>query len=90
MAGQKSMAIALILSVILTGIGNVYNGLTTRGIVEFVIGIVFNLLGMYVSGIFTIISLVWWIYAVYDTYTCTNDINNNQSIPKFLTKLYLE
>ena len=90
MAEQKNLIIALILSVIFTGIGNVYNGLTMRGIVEFVIGFVINAIGAFVLPIFTYVGIIWWIYALYDTYVCTNAINNNQAIPKFLTQFDLE
>ncbi len=87
---EKNMIIALVLSFIFTGIGNVYDGLVKRGLVEFVVGVILNLLGMNVSSIFTYIAIIWWAYALYDTYVCTNAINNNQAIPKFLTQFDLE
>ncbi|RAP54573.1 MAG: hypothetical protein BZ137_01425 [Methanosphaera sp. rholeuAM130] len=87
---EKNMIIAVILSLIITGLGNVYNGLITRGAVEFVIGLVLGLLGMYVSIIFSIIGIVWALYVIYDTYLCTNAINNNQAIPLLLTQIDLQ
>ena len=87
---QKNMIIALVLSFIITGLGNIYNGLTTRGIAEFVIALVIGLLGAYVSGIFSYIGILWVIYVLYDTYLCTNAINNNDEIPLFLTQIDLQ
>lgn len=87
---EKNMLIAIILGLLITGLGQVYNGLITRGIVSFVIGLIIGLLCSYVSSIFLIISLIWIIYVLYDTYICTNAINNNQAIPKFLTQIDLE
>ena len=87
---QKNMIIALVLSLIVTGLGNVYNGLAARGIAEFIIALIIGLLGAYVSGIFTFIGLLWVIYVLYDTYLCTNAINNNQEIPLFLTQINLQ
>ncbi|MBO7718896.1 MAG: hypothetical protein J6S29_01955 [Methanosphaera sp.] len=79
--GQKNMIIALVLSFLFTGIGNVYNGLIKRGILEFVVAVVINMIHYMVtpqlnSPLFIIISFLWWVYALYDTYQCTNAINN--------------
>jgi TM2 domain-containing membrane protein YozV len=87
---EKNMIIALVLSFFVTGLGNVYNGLTMRGLVEFVIAIVLGLLNMYVSSIFVIIALLWALYVLYDTYQCTNAINNNETIPLLLTQIDLQ
>ncbi len=87
---QKNLAIALILSFIVTGLGLAYDGLYKRGIVCFVIGLIISLLILYVSTIFMILSLFWFVYVLYDTYVCTEAINNNQPIPKFLTQIDLE
>lgn len=89
MAEEKSLILALILSFFLS-VGNVINGLTTRGIVELVITIVLTLLGMYVSGIFSFIELIYWIYVLYDTYACNKAVNEGTEIPQFLFFLDLE
>jgi len=36
---DKNMALALIFSFLITGAGNIYNGLEKRGLVEFFVGI---------------------------------------------------
>lgn len=84
------MIIALVLSFFITGLGLVYDGLVKRGIVSFVIGLVFGLLNLYVSSIFQYVALIWALYILYDTYQCTKAINNNQAIPLFLTQVDLE
>ena len=89
MAEEKSLILALILSFFFC-LGNVINGLTTRGIVEFVIMIVLNILGIYVSGIFSFIYFIYWIYVLYDTYACNKAVNEGTEIPQFLFFMDLE
>lgn len=88
---EKNMIIALILSFLITGLGLVYDGLVTRGIVSFVIGLLFGLI-IYVtsSTIIQLISIIYSLYVLYDTYVCTKAINENQPIPLFLTQVDLQ
>lgn len=86
---EKSMVISLILSVFFY-IGNVYNGLVKRGLIEFIIGIILNILYYTVYTPLGLLVFIWWVYVLYDTYQCTNAINNNEAIPKFLTQFDLE
>ncbi|MBQ6218582.1 MAG: hypothetical protein IJJ47_02510 [Methanosphaera sp.] len=86
---EKNMVIALILSVFFY-IGNVYNGLVKRGLIEFIIGIILNILYYTVYTPLGLLVFIWWVYVLYDTYQCTNAINNNEAIPKFLTQFDLE
>lgn len=65
---SKNMALALIISFIFTGLGIAYAGDVKRGLIIFVLGIVFNILGLSVSAFFSIISIVIWIYGMYATY----------------------
>lgn len=87
---EKNMIIALILSFLITGLGLAYDGLYVRFIVALVIGILITLITNLVTFVFSIVSFIWFIYVLYDTYQCTNAINNNQTIPKFLTKFDLQ
>lgn len=84
------MIIAIVLSILITGLGLIYDGLVKRGIVSFVVALIFSLLSRTVSSLFAIIGLIWALYVIYDTYQCTNAINNNQAIPLFLTQVELE
>lgn len=72
---SKSMAISLILSFLFLGIGLAYLGLVKRWLVAVVIAIVLTML-------IAPIGIIWNLYLLYDTYACTNAINNAQSIPK--------
>ncbi|WP_162685737.1 hypothetical protein [Methanosphaera sp. BMS] len=90
MMGHKNYIIALLLSFFINGLGNIYNGLITRGLVELVISVVISLLHVFVSSIFFYIAILWFIYVLYDTYACTRAINNNQAIPLFLTQIDLQ
>lgn len=87
---EKNMIIALVLSFLINGLGLIYDGLITRGIVSFVIGIILSILNFYVSSIFGLIGLIWFIWVLYDTYQCTNAINENRPIPLFLTQIDLQ
>ena len=61
---EKNMVIALVF----TGIGIVYAGDVKKGLIFFAASIVLNLLGMWVSFIFSWISILVWAYALYQTY----------------------
>ena len=72
---QKNMAIAIILSILLTGIGIAYAGDVKKGLIYFAIAIVLNILGMWVSFIFSILSIILWVYALYQTYLEVKAVN---------------
>ena len=72
---EKSMAIALIISFFLTGLGIAYAGDVKKGLIFFVIGVILNILGMWVHIAFAIISLIFWIYALYATYQEVKAVN---------------
>ena len=58
---EKSMVIALIISLIFTGLGIAYAGDTKKGVIIFAIAVILNILGMWVSTIFYIISFFVWL-----------------------------
>ena len=72
---QKNMAIAIIISFLLTGLGIAYAGDVKKGLIYFAIAIVLNILGMWVSFIFSILSIILWIYALYQTYLEVKAVN---------------
>ena len=72
---EKNMIIALIISFIFTGLGIAYAGNVQKGIIFFAIGVVLNILGMWVHMIFAIVSLIFWIYALYATYQEVKAVN---------------
>lgn len=86
----KNVYIAVILSLLLTGLGNVYNGLTKRGIVEFLIAFILGLFSRRVHWILGLFAFAFILYALYDTYDCATAINENKRIPLFLDKYDIE
>ena len=85
----KNIYIAMILSLLVTGLGNIYNGLYKRGIAEFAISIVMGLLN-FVIPYLGLIGLAWLLYVLYDTYGCTTAINENKRIPLFVNNIDLQ
>ena len=65
---SKNMILALIISFIFTGLGIAYAGDVKRGLMIFLVGIVFNILGLAVLAIFSLLGIVIWIYGLYATY----------------------
>ncbi|MBQ6100438.1 MAG: hypothetical protein IJL02_11335 [Methanobrevibacter sp.] len=63
-----NMKVALLISVIFSGLGLAYLGDVKKGLTYFGITIVLNVLGMWVSSIFSFISILVWLYALYLTY----------------------
>ena len=94
---KKSVLLGCLLSFFITGIGNVYAGLTKRGIVEFVISLLINSF-IPVTPDFLVdlnsyilyLALIWEIYVIYDTYRCIKAINSNQEVPLFLKFINLK
>ncbi len=72
---EKNMVVALVISFIFTGLGIAYAGDFQKGIIFFAIAIVLNVLGFWVSPIFSIISIAFWAYALYATYQEVNAVN---------------
>lgn len=69
------MALALILSILLAGIGLVYADDVKRGIIIFVAVVVLSFIGPATLFIGNIIAVVLWIYGIYATYQQVNAIN---------------
>lgn len=96
-SSKKSVMLGCLLSFFITGIGNVYAGLTKRGIIEFIISLIINsfipvtpdYLVDFNSYIFYM-ALIWEIYVIYDTYRCIKAINSNQEVPLFLKFINLK
>ena len=72
---EKNMAIALIISFILSGLGIAYAGDVKKGVIIFAITVVCNILNLYVSSLFLILSIIVWAYGLYATYLEVNLVN---------------
>ena len=71
-----SLLILVVLAFFIIGIGQIYLGLTKKGIMLFV--------GAIISGFLMLIYIGWiiwfviWIYAIYDAYNSANRLNNGE------------
>jgi TM2 domain-containing membrane protein YozV len=72
---QRSPVVAAILSVIVCGLGQIYNGQLAKGIVYFIIAVICGLLIIAVIGI--ILLPIWWIIGIIDAYKTAEKINAN-------------
>ena len=70
---QKSPILAAVLSFLIIGLGQIYLGLTKKGIILFVLAIISGILMFVYIGF--ILWLLVWIYAMYDGYNSANKIN---------------
>ena len=70
----KDMFLALLISFILIGLGIAYAGNRKKGIVLFVVGFVFSILGIGIS-ICSVIGILIWVYGLYETYNQVKIVN---------------
>ena len=73
MTVQKNEAISVLLTIILAGLGHLYVGKIKRGLVFIVITIVMWILAATV--ILSPITVIWYLYAIYDSYQLTKKHN---------------
>ena len=72
---KKNMIIALVLSLIWSGLGLIYAGDVQKGIILAVIAIIAEVLYLFVNQIFGIVVFIIWIYSLYATYNEVKAIN---------------
>jgi TM2 domain-containing membrane protein YozV len=70
---KKNPLIALILSLIITGVGQIYNGQVIKGVILLVVFFI-------VFVIFWPLALIVWLFGMYDAYTTAGKINNGDRI----------
>jgi TM2 domain-containing membrane protein YozV len=70
---KKNPLIALILSLIITGVGQIYNGQVRKGVILLVVFFI-------VFVIFWPLALIVWLFGMYDAYTTAGKINNGDRI----------
>ncbi len=80
-AGKKNPVIALILSLIVTGLGQIYNDQLGKGILYFIIALFFGLLIFIIIGI--ILLPIWWIIGIVDAYKTAELINQGKDASGF-------
>lgn len=75
---EKNMALALLISFFLTGLGIAYAGDVKKGVSIFALSIILNIISIYAFGlILGIIVFVLWVYGMYATYLEVNSYNGN-------------
>ena len=72
---NKNMIIALVLSLIWSGLGLIYAGDVQKGIILAVIAIIAEVLYLFVNQIFGIVVFIIWIYSLYATYNEVKAVN---------------
>lgn len=70
---RKSLGLIILLSVIIYGLGQIYLGLTKRGLTILIVGyaiaiVLWNFLPFYLSGIFIVGYWIWQIVDAYKSY----------------------
>ena len=72
---EKNPVLALILSLLIVGLGQVYNGQTVKGLIFFIVAVIIGF-----TGIGLIISFLIWLYAMYDAYNTAQRINEGENV----------
>ena len=75
---EKSPILAAILSFLIVGVGQIYLGLTKKGIILFFAAMVSGVLTLLLIG--WILWLIVWLYSIYDAYNSANKINAGISV----------
>ena len=70
---EKSAGLAAVLSFLLVGLGQVYLGLTKKGIILFILAVISVFLWVIIVGF--ILGLLVWGYSIYDAYNSAEKIN---------------
>ena len=78
MNSDKSPGLAALLSFLIIGLGQVYIGLTKKGIMLFIAAIISGVLMMIVIGWIT--WLIVWAYAIYDAYNSAEKMRNGIAV----------
>lgn len=77
-SGEKSLVLAVILSVIFPGLGQIYLGLNQKGIL-FIVGYIISAILIFLLIGFILVFVVW-IWALVDVVQSTNAINNGEYV----------
>lgn len=75
---DKSPGLAAVLSFLIIGLGQVYLGLTKKGIILFVAAVISGVLMLFIIGWIT--WLIVWAYAIYDAYNSGEKMRNGIAV----------
>jgi len=71
---MKSTGIAAVLAVLVPGLGHIYLGKITEGIVFLVLGVILGVIGL-LTLFLIFLPIVFWIWQIYDAYNKSNQYN---------------
>lgn len=71
------MVLALVISVLFSGLGLLYTKEYLKGIIIFVVSVIVSIISMKVTNYVGFISIIVWIYGLYCTYKSVNEYNAN-------------
>ena len=77
-SGEKNIVLAIILSVILPGLGQIYLGLDNKGAIFLIAYVISAILILVLIGF--LLCAVIWIWALIDTIISTNSINRGEEV----------
>ncbi len=72
---KKNMILAMVLSIIWSGLGLIYAGNIQKGIIIAVLAVIFEILFYLVANIFGLLIFIIWIYSLYATYKEVKAVN---------------
>jgi TM2 domain-containing membrane protein YozV len=75
---EKSPELAALLSFLIVGVGQIYNGQVGKGVIILIAAVISGVL--WTIGIGVIFSIIIWIYAIYDAYTTAKKINAGEIV----------
>ncbi|NLA39399.1 MAG: zinc-ribbon domain-containing protein [Methanomicrobiales archaeon] len=79
---RRSPILAALLSVLITGLGQIYNGQFGKGIAYFIIEIICAASTLILIGF--ILLPIWWIIGIADAYTSANKLNAGIDASRFI------
>ena len=77
-SAEKSILLAIVLSAILPGLGQIYLGLDSKGSIFLIAYVISAILILFLIGF--LLCAVIWIWALVDTIISTNSINNGEEV----------
>ena len=75
---DKSPGLAAVLSFLIVGLGQIYLGLTKKGIILFIAALISGFLTLIIIGWITF--LIVWVYAIYDAYNSGEKMRNGIAV----------
>jgi TM2 domain-containing membrane protein YozV len=72
----KNAGLAAVLAFLITGLGHIYLGMVTKGILYLILGIVLIVISPFTLFISLIIYVIFWLWQIYDAYKRANQYNS--------------